>query len=164
MSVKSLLEVYGTYQQARLSFLDSIGCAKSNRDPIAEFSERLVAALTLGELAKNRVQKDYDVILPTGEFVQVKYLTNPKGMDVNGLEIRFPNDVQKFAVVYFEDLNLHGVLLIDRCGLEPIYDRLRKRHKGRGELLLLLSANVETILSHKDEFRKLGVEVLSLVP
>ena len=160
MDVKGYLTAYEAYHKARQLFLTSIGCAISNRDPIAEFSEHLVAVLVNGELAKNRVQKDYDVISPVGEFIQVKYLTNPKGMNVNGLEIRFLGNVQKFAVVYFEDLHLHSVLQFDRNSLDLVYDRLGKRHKGRGDLLLLLNSNVGTMLFHVDEFKKLGVDVL----
>ena len=60
--------------------LDVLGIPTSNRDPLAEFSERLVAALLSGALAPNRVQAGYDVTLPVGGTVQVKYLADPEGL------------------------------------------------------------------------------------
>ena len=45
------------YARGRAELLEAIGVTGSNRDPLAEFSERLVAALLDGELASNRVQR-----------------------------------------------------------------------------------------------------------
>lgn len=66
---------FDAYARARQKLLETIGVSGSNRDPLAEFSERLVAALLGGELATNRVQRGWDV-LADGRHVQVKYLAN----------------------------------------------------------------------------------------
>ncbi|GAA4595876.1 hypothetical protein BJY16_001826 [Actinoplanes octamycinicus] len=54
-----------------------MGLAVSNRDPLAEFSEHLVQALLGAQLAASRVQAHWDLALPDGAKVQVKYLANP---------------------------------------------------------------------------------------
>lgn len=46
--------------------LDVLEIPSSNRDPLAEFSERFVAALLGGALAPNRVHAGYDVTLEDG--------------------------------------------------------------------------------------------------
>ncbi|MBO8158462.1 hypothetical protein [Thermosyntropha sp.] len=61
-NLNEFLSVFLSYRTARLEFLNYIGCVESNRDPLAETSEHLVALLTGGELVKNRVQKGYDVV------------------------------------------------------------------------------------------------------
>src|SRR3954453_15233715 len=88
-----LLELLGEYRAARRAFLAALEIPQSNRNPLAEFSEKLVAALLGGDLAQSRVQKGYDLVTPEGDKVQVKYLTNPADREVNGHEIRFDSDL-----------------------------------------------------------------------
>src|SRR6185437_6645105 len=54
----------------------ALGPRRSNRDPLAEFSEHFVAALTGGTLAASPVQAGWDVQLASEEKVQGKYLAN----------------------------------------------------------------------------------------
>src|SRR5262249_5622271 len=72
-----LLRSLEAYRAARVRLLEVLDLAVSNRDPLAEFSEHLVQALLGGKLASSRVQKGYDLTIPSGERVQVRYLANP---------------------------------------------------------------------------------------
>lgn len=74
-----LLAALALYRAARKSLLATIGVDASNRDPLAEFAEQLVAALFDGTLAPNRVQANWDVRAGEVSLVQVKYLSNPLG-------------------------------------------------------------------------------------
>jgi hypothetical protein len=76
-NIAELVSAIERYRTARLAFLNVLGVAISNRDPLAEFSERLVAALPGGSVADSRTQKGYDVVAPQGERIQVKFLANP---------------------------------------------------------------------------------------
>ncbi len=49
----------------------------SNRDPLGEFAEQFVAAISGGKLATSRVQQGWDVVLLDGKKVQLKSLSNP---------------------------------------------------------------------------------------
>lgn len=50
------------YVEARNALLEELQLkGKSNRDPLSEFSEWLVAVLVKGNSAENRVQKGWDV-------------------------------------------------------------------------------------------------------
>lgn len=163
-NLNEFLSAFLSYRTARLEFLNYIGCVESNRDPLAEASEHLVVLLTGGELVKNRVQKGYDVVGSDGERIQVKYLANPLNTGINGHIIQFPDEADLYAVVVFENLLPRSVLVFTRESLGPVYDRLGKRHKGRGERLELTKANTETILSNAQEFSKIGITVYPLLP
>ncbi len=95
---------YTKYRAARVEFLDNRGCLQSNRDPLAEASEFIVAALLDGKIVNNKVQKDYDIIDSSGKKIQVKYLATPANESINGHTISFPEEADLYAVVYFEDL------------------------------------------------------------
>lgn len=82
-SAAELLAALNAYRIARQALLIRLGLPSSNRDPLAEFSEHLVAALTGGTLATSRVQARYDLVLGDSTTVQVRYLANPAGPWVN---------------------------------------------------------------------------------
>jgi len=163
-NLNEFLSAFLSYRTGRLKFLAQIGCAESNRDPLAEASEYLVALLTGGELVKNRVQKGYDVVGSDGKRIQVKYLANPLNENKNGHTIQFPNEADLYAVVVFENLLPRSVLVFTRESVGPVYDRLGKRHKGRGYRLELTKANTETIALNAQEFRAMGIAVYPLMP
>jgi len=71
----SLIDALGVYRVARHALLDVLSLPASNRDSLAEFSEHLVQSL----LAVSRAQANWDLTLPSGGKVQVKYLANPAG-------------------------------------------------------------------------------------
>ena len=69
--------IYARYVEARNALLAELNLGRnSNRDPLAEFAEWLVAALLEGTLAPSPVQAHWDVEAPGIGKVQVKYLAN----------------------------------------------------------------------------------------
>jgi hypothetical protein len=131
----------------------------SNRDPLAEFSEWLVARLVEGRLATSRVQAGFDVIGPSGDRIQVKYLANPKGEGAwtNEHEVRFDGDLDAYAIVFFSDLELESIVMFTRDRLEEVGRALDKRHPNQGFTLQLTRRNRDQILRETDRFRELGV-------
>ena len=106
--------LYRTYSEARRQFLRTLGCDDSCRDPLSEFAERLVCQQLGGTLATSRVQKGYDLITPDGRRVQVKYLANPSGPWRNGHAVAFNDQMDDYAVVFFEGLDVRAILLFRR--------------------------------------------------
>jgi hypothetical protein len=75
-----LLGALAAYREARLAFLEGIGCrADSMRDPLSEFAELLVAAVTGDRQAESPVQKGWDLISRDGCTTQVRCVANPRG-------------------------------------------------------------------------------------
>ncbi|WP_229403324.1 hypothetical protein [Micromonospora okii] len=155
----TLIAALEAYRQARQDLLASLGLPMSNRDPLAEISEHLVAALTGATLAPSRVQADYDLILPDEQKIQVRYLANPTGTWVNEhLITRLPN-VEWYALVLFEAFTLQGVLALPTAELAPIGAALGKRHPRQDEMLRFTHRNWCTIRGHPERFREMGVRV-----
>jgi hypothetical protein len=71
-----LLSALAESRDARQRLLEILGRRQSNRDPLAEFAEHFVAALTGGSVAASPVQAGWDIQLADGGKVQVKYLAN----------------------------------------------------------------------------------------
>lgn len=130
-----LRDAFAAYARGRLGLLKAIGAGASNRDPLSEFSEQLIAGLVGGELAKSRVQRGWDLTTPEGRKVQVKYLASPGGGEVcvNGVELAFgggEDNSDDFAVVFFGALLPIAVLVVGREHRLDVCARLRKRHPG----------------------------------
>lgn len=159
-AVDDLLEALRPYRAARTMILDVLGIPSSNRDPLAEFSERFVAALLGGALAPNRVQAGYDVTLSDGRTVQVKYLANPAGPWVNEHHVRSLPGVDQYAVVIFEAFELKAVLVF-AADLTGVCARLGKRHPRQESELQLTRRNYEAICQDADAYDQLGVEVFT---
>ena len=71
-----LLEALAEYRVARRRLLNVLGLPMSNRDPVPEVAEHLVADILGGTLAPpSRVQAAWDVETPAGK-VQVRTLSN----------------------------------------------------------------------------------------
>jgi hypothetical protein len=64
--VGELLGALEEYRAARQRLLEVLGPRPSNRDPLAEFAEHFVAALTGGWVAVSPVQAGWDVQLADG--------------------------------------------------------------------------------------------------
>ena len=73
-----LFDALADYRNARLHLLRLLDVPVSNRDPLSEFAERLVSALTGGVMAENRTQPGWDVQLPDGSTVQVSTSRTPR--------------------------------------------------------------------------------------
>jgi hypothetical protein len=67
-NVLELLSALNAYRVARQALLETLGLGQSNRDPLAEFAEHLVAALWGGQLAESRVQANYDLTSADGQY------------------------------------------------------------------------------------------------
>lgn len=99
------MNAFQQYRQARIDFLKMLLPEyQSNRDPLSEFSEWLVAKLVGGDLADSQVQKGWDVQTSDGHRIQVKYLANSQTKWVNEHEVRLTDDMTKYAIVIFEAL------------------------------------------------------------
>ena len=73
--MEEMLGALADYRDARLKVLDVLKVPHSNRDPLPELADALVARWLGGTLAPSRVQRDYDVIV-ANERVQVRSLSN----------------------------------------------------------------------------------------
>ena len=155
-----LLEAFEKYRLARLTLLNELNCACSNRDPLAEFSERLVAELVNGHLTESRVQPDYDIIGPSGEKIQVKYLANPGNKWINEHEIKFSPNMDSYVLVFFENLQLLAILMFSSTGIEAVCRTLKKRHGNQHNSLQLTQRNFRQLLGDTENFQKHGVRVL----
>lgn len=159
---EDLLRSLRTYRDARRAFLDALGCPRSNRDPLAEFAERVAAAILRAELAGSRVQRGFDLTTNAGERVQVRYLANPADAWVNGHVVDFRGECDKYALLVVEDLDPKALLVFTRKGLAGVCARLGKRHGEQDLTLQLGQANFRMLIATPQEFAPLGVQVLDL--
>ncbi len=163
MTSDPIIEAYAAYRDARVRLLNELECSASNRDPLAEFSERLVAKLVDGQLAANRVQPGYDLIAPSGERVQVKYLANPSAGWINEHQVHFGHpECDAYALVFFEELLPIAVILFPRASIAQVCRALGKRHPNQEVSLQLTRRNFRRILEDEDTFRALGVQIFRL--
>src|SRR5262245_4827864 len=124
---KTLLEALSAYRPARERLIGALGLPESNRDPLAEFSEHLVAAIMGGSLASGRVQAGWDLELADGALAQVRYLANPRDRWVNEHSVRRIPGVTWYVLVLFEAFQVAGILAFpNRLGLIGV--ALKKRH------------------------------------
>lgn len=141
-----------------------LGLADSNRDPLAEISERLVAALLGGTLAESRVQKGWDLLTSEGNRVQIRYLANPADRWVNEHLVDFRTlDCDSYALVVYEALSPKAVLVFSPGSLEAVGEALGKRHGQRDVTLQFTRRNYLQVLGESDRFAALGVDV-AVVP
>jgi hypothetical protein len=161
---EELRDAFARYAQGRTELFESLGIKGSNRDPLAEFSERIVATLLAGELATNRVQRGWDV-MASGRRVQVKYLANPSDeVWVNEHPVRITADMDDYAIVFFEAL-LPVTAIVFRCDrLAEITAALGKRHPNQETTLQLTRVNYRQLLSERRRFADLGVRLFDLRP
>lgn len=163
--VANLLSEFQIYSEARLSFLRTLQRGTSCRDPLAEFSEVLVAKLLHGTFPSSRTQKGYDLILKHdgGEekerHVQVKYLANPPGQWINWHTIDFKWECDAYALVLFENMKLLSVLVFSKDTLKEVCRKLGKRHPNQDRTLQFTKRNYEMIIKDKFEFEGIGVKV-----
>jgi hypothetical protein len=103
-------EAFSKYRKARKMLLKEMGVSSSNRDPLSELSEIIASVKLNAKRVNNRVNKDYDLIGPDGERIEVKYVANPveNGRIVwkNWHEVKFDREERdKYALVVYLDLN-----------------------------------------------------------
>jgi hypothetical protein len=158
--VDRLLDVLASYREGRRRLLVALGCSASNRDPLAEFSERLVAGLLGGTLAASRVQKGHDLVTPAGETVQVRYLANVSGGWVNEHTVSFKEHLDRYALVVFEDFDPNAVLVFPREAMGAICALLGKRHPNQARTLQLTHRNYQQLLIERERFEQVGLKLL----
>lgn len=157
----TLLSSWKEYRAKRLHFLETIGIPDSNKDPMSEFSEVLVANLVGGELAENRTQKGYDLIADN-KRIQVKYLSNPENKWINWHTVKFNEDMDLYALVYIEQLEPKYVFIFQKRDLTRLCDLLGKRHKNIDKELQFTKTNYEELIRNPEKYRDEGVEVIKL--
>lgn len=159
---RELREAFARYAQGRAELLEALGIKGSNRDPLAEFSERIVAALLNGDLAGNRVQRGWDV-MANGRRVQVKYLANPSDeMWVNEHHIVVTPEMDDYAIVFFEALLPVSIIVFPADRLEAIGAELGKRHPNPSRTLQLTRVNYRRLLADSERFSPLGLRLYDL--
>ncbi|MFG3207761.1 hypothetical protein [Streptomyces sp. NPDC048192] len=157
--VPELLSLLDSYRLARQSLLGALGLGRSNRDPLAEFAEHLVAALWGGgQLAESRVQANYDVVSADGEYIQVKYLANPLSDWPNEHTVRSIPGVDWYTLVVYESFSVTGVLAFPP-DLTEICSDLGKRHPGQPTSLQFTRRNWWSIRDNADAYRQLGMRI-----
>lgn len=155
-----LLVALRTYRAARQEFLSILGWKDSNRDPLAEFAERLAHAVLGGTLATSRVQKGYDLVTENGEKVQIKYLANPDGIWVNGHHVDFRGGCDRYALLVIEALDAKALIVFSKIGLSELGAALGKRHPDQDSTLQFTQANYHQIAASPERFKPYGVEFL----
>lgn len=158
----ALLVALAEYRTARRRFLEVLGCAPSNRDPLAEFAERLAHAVLGGELAANRVQKAHDLVTAAGETVQVRYLANPSKRWVNGHVVDFRSGVDLYALLVVEDLDAGALLVFKRSSLPGLCAAFAKRHAQAGSTFQFLEANYRSMAAAPARYQALGLTFIDL--
>ena len=75
-TVNQLKAWYREYLDATDRLLRNLNSYGSQKDPIPEIAEQIIAAAKQGTLADSPVQPDWDVRLPDGKTIQVRSLRN----------------------------------------------------------------------------------------
>jgi hypothetical protein len=157
--VTKLCAAFQEYAKARSKLLSFLPRVDSCRDPLAEFSEMLVAKLLYAARAASPVQKGYDLVRTNNRTVQVKYLTNPEGTWRNFHTIRFNGGRDEYALVFFIGLSLRAVVVFTRESIEQACKLLRKRHPNQMTELQISQRDFGQFLSRHTEFEAIGMSV-----
>lgn len=111
-------------------------------------------------MAPSRAQTGWDVELPDGAKVQVKYLANTSGDGwVNEHLVRRIADGDWYALAVIEDFGVSGVAMFPCSRLAAVAAALGKRHSDTENTLQFTRANWLAIRNDPDRFRALGVHV-----
>lgn len=153
-----LLDELRRYRDARVAMLDILGLPRSNRDPLAEFSEHLALALLGGKLADSRVQAGWDLELDDAARAQVRYLANPSPAWVNEHMVHSIPGVHWYVLVLFEAFEIIGVIAFPP-NLAPVCELLGKRHDKTETTLQFTRRNWLKIAGDPSHFESLGAKV-----
>jgi hypothetical protein len=160
--IAELLAALEEYSVARERLISVLGPRMSNRDPLAEFAEHFVAALMGGQLAANPVQAYWDLELPDGAKVQVKYLINsidPSSKAwINEHLVRSLPGVDWYVLVIIEGFRVSGAAAFP-SGLGSICEALGKKHGDQDTTLQFGRRNWLAIRDDPGRFRGLGMRI-----
>jgi hypothetical protein len=124
---------------------------------VAEYSEWLVAKQLGAVLSTSRVQKGYDMIGPDGRKIQVRYLANPSTFWRNEHHIRFTAEMDDYAVVFYEGMELRAAIIFRRETLAAVCSKLKKRHPSQWTVLQLTRLDYLKIVGDSAGFESIGV-------
>ncbi len=151
------------YVDARQSLLRAVGATGSNRDPLSELTETVVAQLLDGVPAKSRVNKGWDLQRSDGRTVEVKYVANGSYSWINGHDIRFPAGRDEHALVLIVDLVPQVLLVFDQASATRCYEGLKKYHDRHDDQRLLITPEMLKKIWKKDlDLSTFSVEVIPL--
>ncbi|GEM_PF-592014 len=135
-SAVELLAALSEYRLARRRLLEVLALPSSNRDPVPEVAEHLVAAILGGAVASSRVQRGWDVMTPEGT-VQVRTLSNTTPDHwINEHVVRSVDGVDRYALVILEGLEVSAVVVLP-ADLSRVGALLHKRHGDQATTLQL---------------------------
>jgi hypothetical protein len=161
--VDALLEALSAYRIARVRLLEALGCSGSNRDPFAEFAERIAVAALGGTMAASRTQKGWDFTDTERRRVQVRYLANPAGPWVNEHLVDFRGGhCDRYALLVVEAFEPKALLVFEAEHLGAVGVALAKRHGDQEHTLQLTQRNYKALLAEPARFAAYGVQVLDL--
>lgn len=155
--VQEMLIALARYRHARVELLGTL--RPGNREPLVEWSERLVAELLGGTLAESAVQKDWDVKVDD-QHVQVRYLANSPGPWVNEHRVTSLPGVDRYALVVFDAFVPQAVIVFPN-DLTAVCKALGKKHPDQDRVLQFTQANYWAITRDPDGFNALGVETFT---
>ena len=156
--VPPLLQALSEYATARRRLLEVLGLPTSNRDPIPEVAEQLVAGLLGGTVAESRVQPGWDVQTPEGK-VQVRTLSNTSADRWNNEHlVRITHGVDRYALVVLEDFTISAVLVFP-ADLTAVGALLGKRHGAQGTSLQFTRRDFRHLVKDRSAARTAGVMV-----
>lgn len=159
---RELLAALRTYRDARQTFLRVLGCDTSNRDPLAEFAERLAHAILGGAMAPSRVHKHYDLTTDDGRTVQVRYLANPVDKWVNEHVVDFRQGVDLYALLIVEALDARTLLVFERDTVGSVAAALGKKHPDQDTTIQFTRVNYQQLLREEEKLAGLGVQIYRL--
>lgn len=158
-----LINSFTEYRDCRLRLVRSLDIGISHRDPLSEFAEVLVAKMVGGDLARNRVQKGWDILTDTKERVQVKYLANPsRGSWMNWHTIVKDDGWDWYALVVYLDLLPRAVYFFPNDDFTEVCKALGKRHGDQDCTLQFTKTNHQAISADPEKYEKLGMKVVLL--
>ena len=135
----------------------------SNRDPLSELTETVVARLLDGVPAKSRVNKGWDLQRSDGSTVEVKYVANGSNSWINGHDIRFPAGRDEHALVVIVDLVPQVLLVFDQASATRCYEGLNKRHERHDDHRLLITPTMLKKIWKKElDLSTFSIEVIPL--
>jgi hypothetical protein len=158
---KNIIAAFEAYRASRIRLMALLGPADSQRDPLTEFGEWLVARLVGGRLAESRTQPGHDVIGPTRERIQVRTLSNPARYDRNSVIVEFKEGVDRFAVVFYEDFRPQ-VVTIFRTGSFRELNRILGNRPTKADPEVKLSLSLRHVVifrTNPEMFATRGVSV-----
>jgi hypothetical protein len=143
--------------------LIAVRATGSNRDPLSELTETIVAQLLDGVPAKSRVNKGWDLQRTDGRTVEVKYVANGSNLWINGHDIRFPAGRDEHALVVIVDLVPQVLLVFDQASATQCYEGLNKNHDRHDDHRLLITPTMlKKIWTKELDLSTFSVEVIPL--